>query len=206
MKLLECVRQHQILRFGVDRGSLPRPREPRPADLDAVICGIVVSEARASHRAARGSLDRDEGKSRSLTPQVERRFHVAAHLLWGPNHDGSEAPDLRIESDLREPRVVLDRHRLESYKASFEDNRLEARAFARHSARRGNGWRRSGRSQRDNRMLQMESCRLLIRARDRQQFWLLEQSTEEGDRNRSAIVAKAVRNDHGGMSGKIRGD
>src|SRR5712671_6518651 len=78
--------------------------------------------------------------------------------------------------------------------------RLAATTSARHR-RRG-----SRRSERDHRMLQVESCRLLIGAREHQQFGLLEKTTQESERHWSAVVAKTVRENDRRMSREVRGD
>ena len=132
-KLLERVRQHQVLRLGVDRGPLPRTRDPGPADLDAAICGIVVAEPRAADDTSGAALDCHEGQSRAVALELERVFHVAAHLVGRLNHRQGIAPDLGIESDFREPGVMIERHRLEPHEIPFEHDRLEWPSSPRHS-------------------------------------------------------------------------
>jgi len=45
-------------------------------------------------------------------------------------------------------------------------------------------------------MLEMKTRRILIRARDRKQFGLLEQSAQEGEGYRSSIISEPVRKNY----------
>src|SRR5438876_6845553 len=54
-------------------------------------------------------------------------------------------------------------------------------------------------------MLQMKARCILIRPRDSQNFSFLKESAEESERNRRAVIAEAVREDHSGMSREIGG-
>src|SRR5208283_3781344 len=94
----ESMAQHQVLGLRVDARALPRRGDECPPDFDLSVGGVDVAVARAAHHAPGGYIDHGE-------------------------RDGSPAPERRIESNLAQPRVVLERQRLQPDLFTRQSNR-----------------------------------------------------------------------------------
>src|SRR5205814_8940337 len=124
---------------------------------------VVIAETGTTDNSTRRSLDRDERQTGSTLLQLEGGCHIVAHLIGRANHGDGVTPDLEIEPDFAERRVMLRNHGLEPHEASLEHHRLEVGWRDYHSA---SCVRRRRRSQRHDGMLEMKTCRILVRPRN----------------------------------------
>src|SRR4030095_6261578 len=102
IKFFECVLQHQILRFGIHKCSLPVACNPCMSDNDASIRCTVAVITSATDDLAMCFLHNHERKTRSRCVIRDRGLDVFRHLLWRCDLVGRKTPQLIIQTNLTE--------------------------------------------------------------------------------------------------------
>ena len=122
----ESVLQHEILRFGVHDRALPRFAHPRPTNLNATMRYVDIAEARAAHDAARAFLRRRKRQRGSCFLLAQRGCNIVAHMLRRFDRHRGPAPQLFLEADLAQWRVMVKRQRHHANMMAGERNRRDA--------------------------------------------------------------------------------
>ncbi len=73
---LERMGQHQVFRFGVDRGALVARVQPGAADFDARVLGVDGHVAGRARDLAAGDIDGDEGQVDAFFLIIQRQAHI----------------------------------------------------------------------------------------------------------------------------------
>src|SRR5258708_2069526 len=77
----EGMLQQQILRFSIDRCSLPLAPHPRPANLYPMMRSINITVTGAANRSTRGLLADRERQRRAALLLAERGVDVSRHFF-----------------------------------------------------------------------------------------------------------------------------
>src|SRR5262249_40304067 len=132
--LLERMRQHQQLRFGIDERALPRPTNPGPPDLDPPIRDVDRRESSRPHERAALAIDRDERHRPASGALGQRRLDVLLHVVARVQLGGNPCPEIRIEPYRAERVDAIQRQRLQPHMATLEDHGLDYHGFAHRGA------------------------------------------------------------------------
>lgn len=107
LQVFKCVFQHQVFRFRINVGSLPRPSEKRKANFEPLVNMVDVSETGASCNVIALLVDYCEGKFRV---RVKCGFGVSQEsiqvLRMGYQRD-VDCPELTVCNRCGQTRLVL---------------------------------------------------------------------------------------------------
>ncbi len=115
---------HQVFCFRVNRGALPRFRDPGCPDLDALVRHVDIHVARRADGSARGFIDGGKWERRPLVPIGEGAEDIAHHLIPIEDLERNPFPQLRIEADGTQGFVMGFGKRLQADVRAFERDRL----------------------------------------------------------------------------------
>jgi hypothetical protein len=116
----ERMPQHQVLRFGVDRSSLPQPANPRPADFDAPVQPVDVAKSRAPDSTPGCAVDHSERQRRAFRLRAQRQFDVSAHIGGRAHLGRNPAPQFLVQTHRAQIGVVIEREGFQPHVAAFQ--------------------------------------------------------------------------------------
>jgi len=125
------VREHQVFRFGVDRGALERFSDPRGPDLEAAMRRLDAHVACAADRPAARAVDGEKRHRDAGIELGQRRIDIGAHA-FGPRYRRHfRFPHGAVGRGLGERRGnglgALPRHRRQEHVPSLERHRHNER-------------------------------------------------------------------------------
>jgi len=120
----ERMPQHQVLGFGIHRGALPRPANPRPADFHTPVQPVDVAVSRAPDGTSRRAIDCSEWQRRALRLRAQRQLDISAHIGGSAHLGRNPAPQFLVQTHRAQIGVMVERERFQPHVAAFESHRL----------------------------------------------------------------------------------
>lgn len=124
---IECVLEHEELRFGITGGTLPGGGDPGGSDFSFAVGDVDVHEASAADDRARGALDGGEDDGLSGVLFGEGTVHVAVEVVGRLHGIGDPAENVGkiVFGGFPEERFMVGTERFETDDTAFEGDGRE---------------------------------------------------------------------------------